>query len=284
MPRVPNGDGERSHCDLFGALSSGAGHPGSGPDPHLNIGEYLYGMETLVYIGAGTDCIPLIMLDHIQEFIYVDSRPQSEFGMDEYDTGLFYRGTFLPRLEAILRRIGFELVAKKNRYLEFRSGRTSQVLRYYSSTAFPEMLTEGLATQLARAQYLYLAGFDPHKIVLTLMPNLKSVYCNMHTVYDSDEYADTEEKGRSTFYELCQNRRHYSYWLVKELAYWEYWEDEQVSLELKKIHRLEPCEGLKNYYLERPKEPNSSHKYDEGARAAGSLRSRFRSRSHRTES
>ena len=42
-------------------------------------------MNKAVYIGAGTDLVPVIVIDDIKEFIYIDSQPFSEFGTHAYD-------------------------------------------------------------------------------------------------------------------------------------------------------------------------------------------------------
>lgn len=208
-------------------------------------------MNTLVYIGAGSDCIPLIMLNSIQEFIYVDSQPQSEFGTMEFESGFFHRRNFLPRLDALLRQIQFIKVKQTENYLEYSNSK-GQVLKYYINTPFPEMVTEGLKDAMATAENLMIAGFDPDKIVLNLMPRLRNIYCDDSTVYVSDEYDSDYHKEVSVFRHLVENKGSYTYSLIKQLKYFEYWEDANITLEAKKVHAVGRVDGLDNCYLLKP--------------------------------
>lgn len=208
-------------------------------------------MNTLVYIGAGTDCIPLLMLDSIQEFIYVDCQPKSEFGTKEFETGIFYRHGFLPRLDAILQRLSYKSIKKEANYLEYRNIK-GQNLKYYINTSFPEHLTDELREHMRSAENLMLAGFDAHKCILDLMPALRNIYCDDETVYVSDEYESEYQKEVSVFRALSENKGLYSHFLIKQLEPFEYWVDENIRLEAKRVHAVERCDGLDNYYMKRP--------------------------------
>lgn len=205
-------------------------------------------MNTLVYIGAGADCIPLLMLDSIQEFIYIDSQPQSEHGMLEFETGFFRRGYFLPRLDMLLRQIQFTKVAQTENYIEYKNGK-GQVLKYYINTPFPEMVSGELKDAMATAENLMLAGFDPNKIVLKLMPRLQNIFCNDSTVYVSDEYDNENHKAVSVFNTLTVDKRFYRYYVIKQCKYFEYWEDKNITLGVKTVHTVEQCDGLANFHL-----------------------------------
>jgi hypothetical protein len=208
-------------------------------------------MNTLVYIGAGNDCIPLLMLDSIQEFIYIDSQPQSEFGTLEFESGELRRDRFLPRLDALLRQIEFVKVKEAGNYLEYKN-KKGQVLKYYINTPFPEMLTGEIKDAMATAENLMIAGFDPNTIVLELMPRLRNIYCHDSTVYVSDEYDSEYEKEVSVFYHLKENKGPYKYYIIKQRTYFEYWEDANITLEAKAVHAVERCDGLDNFYLLKP--------------------------------
>jgi hypothetical protein len=206
-------------------------------------------MNTLVYIGAGTDCIPLLMLDSIREFIYVDCQPKSEFGTLEFETGIFYRSNFLPRLDAILQRLYYMPIKQEDNYLEYRNTK-GQTLKYYINTSFPEHLTDELREHMRSAENLMLAGFDPHKCALDLMPQLRNIYCNDNTVYSSDEYDSEYQKEVSVFRALSEHKGPYTYFLINQLEPFEI--DENIRLEAKSVYTVERCDGLDNYYLKRP--------------------------------
>lgn len=213
-------------------------------------------MTKAVYIGAGTDCIPLLMLNDIQEFIYIDSQPQTEYGTMEYESGHFYRPAFLPELCHILQSLEFEPVKRSSSYFEYKSA-TRQVLKYYLSTAFPEMLNAEIKAHLESSDALILSGFDPHKCILSLMPNLKTIYCTDKSVYDDKEYESETEKQASVFYELVQNKSayNYSYKLIKQLQYFEYWNYRKIVPSIKSLYAVEPCDGLDNYFVDSPTKP-----------------------------
>jgi hypothetical protein len=215
-------------------------------------------MTKAVYIGAGTDCIPLLLLETIKEFIYIDSQPQSEFGTMEYESGRFYRHLFLSQLDSSLHAIGFEPVKRQPLYLEYMS-KSGQVLNYYINTPFPAMLTKDIKTHLESSDTLILSGFDPHKSILNLMPILKTIYCNDRTVYVHDAYADEAEKEASVFYELVQNSANYSYTYkrIKQLEYHEYWNYKSITRETASLYTVEPCDGLKNVCVDRSTPPHS---------------------------
>jgi hypothetical protein len=211
-------------------------------------------MTKAVYIGAGTDCIPLLMLDDIQEFIYIDCQPQTEYGTMEYESGRFYRPAFLPELCHILQALHFEPVKRSSSYFEYKSA-TGQVLKYYLSTAFPEMLNAEIKAEIESSDALILSGFDPHKCILSLMPNLKTIYCTDKTVYDDKEYEYETQKQASVFYELVQNKSAYTYTykLIKQLQYFEYWNYRKIVPSINSLYTVESCDGLQNYYVDRPK-------------------------------
>lgn len=216
-------------------------------------------MDTLVYIGAGADCIPLILMDSIKTFVYVDSQPNSEHGTLEFTTGVYYRKDFLSQLDTLLQRLGYTNFKKNIDYLEYKNPR-DQVLKYYINMPFPEHLTDEVRGHLERAENLMLAGFNPDKSCLILMPNLKTIYCNDCTVYDVSDEEDDEEDRRGVFRELVNTGLKYRYFLIKHLEYFEYWIDENIRSDVKSKYAIECVNGLANYYLSRPrsKQPSQS--------------------------
>ena len=88
-----------------------------------------------VYIGAGIDTIPIIRLDFISEFVYVDSQPYSAFGTlksniimsDGYDG--YYRPKFFNSLCKHMEIVGMNLESINLNVIDFKN-KEDLTLRY----------------------------------------------------------------------------------------------------------------------------------------------------------
>lgn len=183
-------------------------------------------MKKAAYVGAGHDIIPIIVMPHIAEFIYIDSRPQTEYGVLLPNRSEFYDKSFVPRLERVLQNNNFALTVRQPNYLEFTN--SSQVLKYHINTTFPK-INDDVKAQLAECEHLIVCGHDPDKSILKFMPNLKNIWCNTHTVYNMPEKEYSEkELNASTFRELRTQPNKYKYWLMKERKPYEYWDHNNI--------------------------------------------------------
>ncbi len=219
-------------------------------------------MDKAVYIGSGLDIIPIIILSNINEFIYIDSQPTSEYGSYLYGNKNFYRTNFIPNLEKILDNNNFILTQKKENYLEYTNG--IKIIKYFINTSFPEMINDDIMMEIKQCHNLILSGYDPNKIILQFMPYLKNIYCNCHTVYNIPdcEYEDEESINNSVFRELIMNFNNYNYFLIKEKFKYEYWNYNIINKTI--IDKFEICnyksllklynyakDTFTNYYLEK---------------------------------
>ncbi len=213
-------------------------------------------MNKAVYIGSGTDIIPVIVLDNITEFIYVDSQPQSEFGMFLYENSALYRDYFVPHFENIMLNNNFNLTQKRQNYLEYKNDK-DKIIKYFINTPFPEKITDDIKKELVNSENLILAGFDPNKKILNLMPNLLNIYCNTHTVYNcpDNEYEDELSMNNSVFRELIKNKNkyNYNYYLIKENKYFEYWIDNNIKPCIKNIFEVNQYDNLSELYTDAKK-------------------------------
>lgn len=205
-------------------------------------------MNKLVYIGPNTDIIPIILLHDIKEFIYIDSLPQTEYGMYLFEKGELYQHTFLSQLEKLLTNNNFKSVQKKTNYLEYIND-SNQTLKYFINTPFPDKITDEIKKEIYDSENLMVAGYDPNKIILKLMPNLKNIYCNIHTVYE--EFDSNDAIDKSLFQELIINcsKYDYNYFLIKEKMKFEYWNIDNIKPDIKNIYDINKCNGLRNYFL-----------------------------------
>lgn len=207
---------------------------------YLNTIRDIIVMNKAVYIGAGCDIIPVILLNKIDEFIYIDSLPETEYGTFRC-TGPDMR--FIPRLCKLLKANGFTLRSQDANYLEFHSEK-GRSMKYYINTPFPEGVTPEIKQHLAAAESLIVCGYDPHRLVLELMPRLKNIICNTHTCYvmKDDEY---ECKEISLFNRLLHQNK-YNYKLMKENNKYEYWNDKNIIPTLKNNYTISDVNTIRD--------------------------------------
>lgn len=185
-------------------------------------------MKRAVYIGAGTDIIPVLMFPNIKEFIFIDSQPFSEFGdmtyTDDGATGnakrnerhinLFSRPHFLKELEQAMRQNNYVIKQHEvDNYILFEGG-DGQTIKYYYSCAFPEHVEERLMFELAECDTIILCGHDPHISILNMIQPEPTVIGNDNTIYKCEPGDDEYE--RSTFRHV-KGRKYYQILCEKEV-------------------------------------------------------------------
>jgi len=209
-------------------------------------------MNSAVYIGAGLDIVPIIVLSEIKKFIYIDSLPQSEYGLYGFGNKTFKDKRFIDRLNLIMYNNNFKRIKQNGNLYEFQNG--DRILKYYISTPFPENVTSETIEEINQCNTLILSGFCPHKIIIELMPKLNYIIGNKHTVYTHDEYEDEEQKNNSVFQYLINNEGICkNYYLVKEKNFdnFQYWDYKNISpsikenIEIIKVSNIKQFEKLK---------------------------------------
>ena len=197
-------------------------------------------MASVTYIGAGLDIIPIIVMHDVREFIYIDSRPHTQYGnwRPKDESISFYEKSFVPRLNKLMQNNNFTLKRSEEQYLEY-TNHSNQTLKYYINTAFPNISDE-VRADISKSEHLILCGFDPHKSILQYLPNLKYIWMNAHTVYNipDGEYESEDQKNNSTFRMLGRHPDPYQYRLIKEKTAYEYWNDKNIVPEIKDNYEI----------------------------------------------
>ena len=161
---------------------------------------------TLVYIGCGTDFDLLSKLPQIKEFVYVDSKPKSEFGYIEYDTGYFHRKNYMKNFSENIDKsfIKVNLIPSyPDVYFNFS---TDQTLYHYYNLPFPwtsrifqYSITKDdikkLKNLLDNTTHLVIKGFSPstkifkyfNKNQITLITDKNTYYPSNITKLDSED-------------------------------------------------------------------------------------------------
>ncbi len=200
-------------------------------------------MKKAVYVGAGIDIVPVIVFTNITDFVYIDSKPFSEFGSLSYthtsgretlekskrSDNLFSRPSFLTDLVSVMKQNNFSTVDHlENEHMRFSNG--NQTVTYYYSCAFPEYVEEPLIRDLCNCDTLILCGHDPHIDIFNYIKKQPVIIGTSHTSYEDDE---NSEKSTSRLlhrhpelastYVLMKERKEFEHWnykaIVPEIAF-----------------------------------------------------------------
>jgi|MDSY01.1.fsa_nt_gb hypothetical protein len=125
-----------------------------------------------IYIGAGIDLCPVNYLKYIKNFNYLDSQPNSEFGLLEYidETGKngFSRPKFIKNLDSKMNNNNFNLI-NVNDNLRVYSNK-KQIINYYTNISIPELYKK-INKNIENFDTLIVAGHDPDSIILDATKN-----------------------------------------------------------------------------------------------------------------
>ncbi len=200
-------------------------------------------MNKAVYIGAGLDVTPIVLMGDIDEFIYVDSQPFSEFGVLSYDvnsnlvTNLlkkdrninsFSRLSFLDKLVKVMNQINFNLTEIDDDYYLFQYNNVK--VKYYYSHSFPEYMEDNLKEDIQSCNTLIMCGYIPNKKVFELFNHPVKLVINNHTVYtlekDDEDYYDSSIKyivENPTVIKEC--------WCIVDDEHFEYYVDDNKTID-----------------------------------------------------
>ena len=187
---------------------------------------------TLVYIGCGTDFDLLSKLPQIKEFVYIDSKPKSEFGYIEYDTGFFHRKNYMKNFSENIDKsfIKVNLIPSyPDVYFNFS---TDQTLYHYYNLPFPwtsrifqYSVTKDdikkLKNLLGNTTHLVIKGFSPStKIFKYFNKNQITLITDKNTYYPGNiNKLDSEDLDRVTT-DLFLNKNNIQK-RIKEILYFD---------------------------------------------------------------
>jgi hypothetical protein len=145
--------------------------------------------KKILYIGAGTDLLPLDIFP-FSNFVYIDSLPRNSYGYPYYYRG-FYDRNFKQKVISTLEAMSFYKTSEKifsNLYSEInvanldshcvsfyrdkngQNNQNGQNINYYFSTGIPENIYDGngnlntdLCTDIAECDAILIKGHWPNK-------------------------------------------------------------------------------------------------------------------------
>jgi hypothetical protein len=217
-------------------------------------------MQQAVYIGAGLDIIPVLVLRDLKKFIYVDSRPFSEFGTQvytkEYEShkailetrelheknNLFGRPTFLEDFKQLMKQNNF-ILQFESKYCIIYKNEYDQIIKYHLSCAFPEFLTDEIKNDIFESDTLILCGHFPNILLLSMIKDLKCIIGDTHTCYTFD--ADDESEKNTVIKTILDNPKIVEkYFLLKEDKEYEYWEHSNIIPSIRDNYTIIKCRDL----------------------------------------
>jgi hypothetical protein len=143
-------------------------------------------MQQAIYIGAGHDIIPVLVLRDIKKFIYIDSQPFSEHGTgvytkeyrcesatlktrDKYENdNLFGRSDFIDRFKQLMKQNNFTLQYESKYCITYENDH-QQIIKYHLSCSFPEFLTDEIRADINECNTIIMCGYFPDKSILSMM-------------------------------------------------------------------------------------------------------------------
>ena len=147
-------------------------------------------LDTAVYVGAGTDIIPVLLFRNIGTFIYIDSQPLTEFGSVELRPE-YLRPDFPRKFSATIARFGFRKIngGDPNTHI-YVHPKKQTILKYFMSARFP--IVDGrLLAEIKEANTLICCGHHPAGILLNMMKSGPKVFIGDNkTVYSCDDDPD----------------------------------------------------------------------------------------------
>ena len=121
-----------------------------------------------LYVGAGTDSYPVYDLPYIKTFYYLDSQPNSEYGIQNYvlvenKKKFGIRPHFIKKLDTEMDSHNMKLSSVDSN-LRVYSNETQKIY-YYTNIAIPELYNE-IQKPIENFNILIIAGYDPDSIIL----------------------------------------------------------------------------------------------------------------------
>ena len=171
--------------------------------PHSN-----YMQHHALYIGAGSDTIPLVHCHWIQRFTCIDSQPYSEYGIlqsgriDAYGNDEYARPDFLQDLDHAYIQAGFHLTGMGRDTMRCYSNQNKHVFYYYN-TSIPDHHSI-MKLAFKDIDTIVVSGHDPDCIFLNYTTKRLMFIGVEGTSFDAHEGSNglitSFHKGKNQFF------------------------------------------------------------------------------------
>lgn len=179
-------------------------------------------LSLAVYVGAGLDLKIIKNIPEVKNFVFIDSQPHSEFGIDEnwaHDSSYifncicpkfapfintFSRPHFISDLKKTAIQEDFKLVSEEvNKKLKFEY--KDQTINYFLNTSIPHHLPF-IKNDIKNFDNLIIAGFFPHYYILNYTTKNITFWGNTNTIYKNTQnnclYNNQDEDENTVVYKL----------------------------------------------------------------------------------
>ena len=144
-------------------------------------------MKKAIYVGCGTDILPILSYPEIKEWIYIDSLPNSEFG-PEYNKD-FYQPYFVNDLINQFTMFGFTLKAdNKDNILVFINSKTNQNVKVCINTYLSDNI-DNIKDVIKDWDTLFVIGHHPDSCI---MQYRSTTYPSTMVGFSKTYYGDQE--------------------------------------------------------------------------------------------
>ena len=145
-------------------------------------------MKKAIYIGAGMDTRPLFCFPEIKNWIYIDSRPNNEFG-PKFNT-YFYDSHFINDVVNCFDLINFNILDENEDFILFINYQTRQEVEYYINTYLPNSYLK-IKEKILGWDTLVVAGHIPSDCCMDSVTNeIPTTFIGFNDTYygKDDEY------------------------------------------------------------------------------------------------
>lgn len=156
-----------------------------------------------VYVGAGLDLKIIKNIPEVKNFVFIDSLPNSKFGIDENWTrdssyifscicpgwapfiNTYSRPNFISDLKKTAIKEDFKLVSEEvNKNLKFEY--KDQTINYFINTSIPHHLPL-IKNNIKNFDHLIITRFSPHHNILNYSTKNITFWGNTNTIYKNKE-------------------------------------------------------------------------------------------------
>ena len=219
--------------------------------------------DTLLYIGAYTDLVPVLFFKDIKKFIFIDCVPFSSYGnaialKEEIMTTIYASineinkfkdfnqlgdKNFLSKLERIMKQNNFCLIEENliDSYLLYKN--QDKTIKYYINRPFPQFLTQAIVKDIKECNLLYISGHDPDKSVMNFMRKPFTIIGCSNTAYSLNEL---EENSTIKYLHTLESEFN-KYYFLEMIKEYEWWKEENINEYNIDKYDLVKCNNIRDF-------------------------------------
>ena len=219
--------------------------------------------DTLLYIGAYTDLVPVLFFKDIKNFIFIDCVPFSSYGntvalKEEIMTTIYASineinifkdynqlgdTNFLSKLERIMKQNNFNLIEENliDSYLLYKN--QDRTIKYYINRAFPQFLTQPIVKDIKECNILYISGHDPDKSVMNFIRRPFTIIGCSNTNYSLNELEENSTVKYLQHFKSEFNK----YYFLEIIKEYEWWKEENINEYNMDKYNLVTCKNISEF-------------------------------------